>query len=530
MREEFILKKAIVIAIILLFLATSISPIIFGLKIQKTCPLRYSGNTLFVGGTGPGNYTKIQDAIDDAFDGDTVFVFNGTYYEDVEIYKSINLVGEDRNITEINRIWDALYVVSITADYVNVSGFTINSYWFDRYYWGGILVGSSKNNISGNIIIGYWYEQSGIEIADNSNNNTILDNIISNNQVGLFIHTSSNNTIMGNIFSSNWYFGMETYQSNNNIIKDNIFIKNEHDLSIHKSYNNTIIMNNFLETQCCTCLDIRYSYNNKIIFNNITQNGWGMCIVLVDNSLNNIISDNTISNGTDGIRIWYSSCYNTIKNNNISSNEYGIYINEFSNNNSIYHNNFINNTQNAYDECNNSWDDSYPSGGNYWSDYTGEDIDGDGIGDTPYPIPDGDNVDRYPFMKQNGWNNTRPNLPVINGPTNGKKGEWYDYNFSISDPDGDLLWIHIDWEHGTPSKWDGPFPSGSIVKYNYSWRKKGSYTIRAQTMDINGLLSPWGTLEITIPRTRVFTGWFHLFLDQFPILAKLFSFFDRVYN
>jgi len=36
---------------------------------------------LYVGGNGPNNYTKIQDAIDDARDGDTVFVFNGTYFE-----------------------------------------------------------------------------------------------------------------------------------------------------------------------------------------------------------------------------------------------------------------------------------------------------------------------------------------------------------------------------------------------------------------------------------------------------------------
>ncbi|MBP1662308.1 MAG: hypothetical protein H6P94_557, partial [Thermoplasmatales archaeon] len=33
-----------------------------------------SGTWLYVGGSGPGNYTKIQDAIDNASDGDTIFV------------------------------------------------------------------------------------------------------------------------------------------------------------------------------------------------------------------------------------------------------------------------------------------------------------------------------------------------------------------------------------------------------------------------------------------------------------------------
>ena len=43
------------------------------------------GNWLYVGGSGPGNYTRIQDAINASSDGDTVFVLNRIYYE---IYKS----------------------------------------------------------------------------------------------------------------------------------------------------------------------------------------------------------------------------------------------------------------------------------------------------------------------------------------------------------------------------------------------------------------------------------------------------------
>ena len=50
------------------------------------------GNILYVGGNGPNNYTKIQDAIDDATNGDTIFVFNGTYYEHITINKTINLI------------------------------------------------------------------------------------------------------------------------------------------------------------------------------------------------------------------------------------------------------------------------------------------------------------------------------------------------------------------------------------------------------------------------------------------------------
>jgi len=62
------------------------------------------GNWLYVGGSGPGNYTRIQDAIDNASDwGDTVFVYDDSspYYEFLIINKSISLIGENKDTTII---------------------------------------------------------------------------------------------------------------------------------------------------------------------------------------------------------------------------------------------------------------------------------------------------------------------------------------------------------------------------------------------------------------------------------------------
>jgi nitrous oxidase accessory protein NosD len=53
--------------------------------------------------------------------------------------------------------------------------------------------------------------------------------------------------------------------------------------------------------------------------------------------------------------------------------------------NKLWHNNFVDNSQQVYLYCTGSaniWDDCYPSGENYWSDYTGTDVNSDGIGDT----------------------------------------------------------------------------------------------------------------------------------------------------
>ena len=72
-------------------------------------PVGCNGTTLYVGGTGPNNYTRIQDAVDNASNGDTVFVYNGTYshyFEEnwacVRIDKRIRLLGENRDNTIIN--------------------------------------------------------------------------------------------------------------------------------------------------------------------------------------------------------------------------------------------------------------------------------------------------------------------------------------------------------------------------------------------------------------------------------------------
>jgi len=84
------------------------------------------GNVLYVGGNGTGNYTNIQDAIDDAISGDTIFVFDDSspYYENLVINKSIQLLGESKETTVVNGN-DSGDVITISVDYVIISGFTI---------------------------------------------------------------------------------------------------------------------------------------------------------------------------------------------------------------------------------------------------------------------------------------------------------------------------------------------------------------------------------------------------------------------
>ena len=88
------IKKGVVVAVILLFVSVSIisSTGTADIERKSTMPTA-KGDTLYVGCLGPGCYSKIQDAIDDASDGDTVFVYDDSspYYENVVVNKSINL-------------------------------------------------------------------------------------------------------------------------------------------------------------------------------------------------------------------------------------------------------------------------------------------------------------------------------------------------------------------------------------------------------------------------------------------------------
>ena len=194
------MKKGIALGIVFLFVVMNFTSI-SGNQIDKNIIIpSVRGNTLYVGGSGPGNYTKIQDAIDNASDGDTVFVYNegSPYYERLVIDMSINLIGEDRDNTVIDGSGNG-DVINVTADWVNISRFTIrHGYYLGYDGYDGIEINSNNNSIRENNIL---YVLVGIEI--NLNYNIITDNNISYSRYGIFLFSSSRNTIKNNNLSYN---------------------------------------------------------------------------------------------------------------------------------------------------------------------------------------------------------------------------------------------------------------------------------------------------------------------------------------
>jgi len=414
--KDKLLRKGLVVAIIVLFVGASVVPSTG--MVEKSNKSTTDRSILYVGGSGPGNYTTIQEAIDDASDGDTVYVYNDSfpYYENIVIDKSISLIGEDRNTTIIDRNSSG-DVVHISADWVNLTGFTIRNSGSD-WYDAGINVISKFNTIFGNNISNNY---PGILLHSSSSNNSIFENIILNNHVGIDSGSSYYNYISANnITSSNW-LGIYLRSSSTNSIIGNTISDNDFGIfSLHDGNNNIISGN---------------TISNK-------KDG----IHLEDSSNNTITGNNITSNNNDGIYFYNSCNYNTITGNNISSNNrFGIYLRYLCNNNLIYHNNLISNTQNARDECSNTYYNATLHEGNYWDDYYGIDVDGDGIGDTPYSIPGGSNLDLYPLMYP--WYSTHPDTVYIDDDYDNSTPGWgYDrfnrIQYGINEVEGSTVYVY----------------------------------------------------------------------------------------
>jgi parallel beta-helix repeat protein len=256
----------------------------------------------------------------------------------------------------------------------------------------------SGNGISWNSINNVTVKRANIKnfgigiFSTSSSSNSICGNNITNNDHGIRLDESTHTVVSGNNLEANEWDNIWLFHSSKSSFSRNNIRTSKYGVYMEYSSNNSVSENNL--TAHVYNLELWHSSNNCIFRNNMANNGVG--IGLYWNSLGSNVSQNKVTNNyLSGIHLYYSA-NSTFSGNSIASNQYGVE-SLHSSNNSFYHNNVVENTYqvHTYDSVN-IWDDSYPSGGNYWSDYTGQDSDGDGIGDLPYII-DASNKDRYPL-------------------------------------------------------------------------------------------------------------------------------------
>ena len=324
----------------------------------------------------------IAQAIAKAKKGDTIIVQKGTYPENnILLDKPITLIGKDRPI--INGQFKGS-ILKIQADSITIKGFRLANVPFKATEeQAAILLDKSKkflieDNIMDQVCFGVLLRKGRDGIIKN---NKISSNATQQYNSGNAIHLWSckNIKIIGNE-AANCRDGIYIQFSSKSYIEGNYCYKNlRYGLHFMFSDDNEYYRNKFSENGAGAA--VMFSKRVKMVGNTF-QDNWGpssyglLLKELYDSELvGNTFYRNTIGiNGENCTRMKYNE-------NTFTENGWGIRIRGGCYQNDFWDNNFFNNTFDvAYD--NNVNDNKFRS--NYWSDYTGYDLNKDGVGDVPY--------------------------------------------------------------------------------------------------------------------------------------------------
>lgn len=265
-----------------------------------------SARTWYVDDDGGADFTGIQEAVNMALPGDTIIVYNGTYTENVEVSKplTIRTSSGDPEDTFVQAANSNNHVFVVTADYVNISGFTIKG-------------ATGLEDIAGIYLNSVDY-------------GNISDNTATGNTFGFFMHSSGNNTLMNNTAYSNNYGIIIFYSCNNTLRKNTVNSNDAGGIVVMLSSNNNTLTNNTAYSNSNSGFQIAFSCDNRLMNNIANSNDFGISL----NSLNNnTLTNNTANSNNDfGILISFS-CNNTITDNTANSNKLaGIGLRSSSNN------------------------------------------------------------------------------------------------------------------------------------------------------------------------------------------------------
>jgi len=444
------------------------------------------GDTLHVGGTGPDNYTDIQEAIDDAEDYDVVFIHNdsspySTFL--LNIHSSIYLIGEDAETTVVGHWQGIKSIFYITSSNVTISNITVFGGNYGIYFSSAYQTAHCSLS---NLIFVDQYAANNIYFG-NTCNTTVSYCTFSEGKTVRLNTENNHNAFYRNIFSDTILeiYGFENY-----------FFENEMTDVTFKTIDSIFYHNNI------------YSYSTVFTANTLFDNGYP--------------SGGNYWVGYTGDDEFHGSSQTVPGKDNIIDEPY-----EYCNfrfdyyplkypwgtlpplarySYSIEGANVLFNASESYDMdgvlISFIWDfgDGSPTlGGNVISHTYNESgtynvtltvIDNDGYSDICWHLV----IVDIP--------NFSPSAPSITGPVSGDAGEIYEYTFISIDPDGDDIYYYIQWGDGTDTLWLGPFDSGEVYIHDHAW-SEGTYTIRAKAKDSHGHESGWGTLEVTMPLNYV---------------------------
>lgn len=317
------IKKTMIIIAVLIILQISFVFLVQSDTINQTKDF----SLIVVDKNGNGEYTSIQEAINNANPGSTIYVKNGEYPEIIQIKKTIQLLGEDKYNTLINPISEEnKYAIYIGAPNIKIKNIGITNGAPGLYSQGikissknieinnckifntpvGIAIWTNENKIHNSIF--YGCKDEGIALLGSSNNpcnnNIISDCIFYDNCDGIELQYSLYNKILNCKFYNNTHIGIDAIASDNNenVISNCEIINNRvNGIYLSSSNNNKIIDCNIEDNTYGDIIMNKYSENNEIIQNKKSKektqdiSKTGLIIQKILQKLNNFENLNILS-------------------------------------------------------------------------------------------------------------------------------------------------------------------------------------------------------------------------------------------
>ncbi|WNH14267.1 nitrous oxide reductase family maturation protein NosD [Thalassobellus suaedae] len=326
--------------------------------------------------------SSLKKAIMQAKDYDTIIVKKGIYKEHkILIDKPLTIIGKNYplidgekkgeiiTVVSNNVTVDGLFIINVgtsyTEDYAAIrikrsKHFVIKNLVLEKLFFGIYIEKSSFGKIYHNKIVGDAIQEynsgNGIQLWY-SNHIEIEHNYIEHVRDGIYLEFSDDCLIKNNVSALNLRYGLHFMFSNNDVYQDNTFENNGAGVAV--------------------------MFSKKIkMYNNTFKENWGTASygMLLKEINDAEIIGNTFEENTIGINIEGSNRI-VYKNNNFINNGWAIKVRGACYTNSFLENNFL---YNSFDISYNSNINDNVFDRNYWSNYTGYDLNKDGIGDVPY--------------------------------------------------------------------------------------------------------------------------------------------------
>ncbi|WP_436516601.1 nitrous oxide reductase family maturation protein NosD [Ekhidna sp. To15] len=325
---------------------------------------------------------NLKQAVAISEPGDTIVIGSGIYIcENLEITKPLTIIGEEGATLDGKMTG---YVLKLLADSIHISGLKIINagrsytkdyaaiYTFKANYFiiennvvadpfFGLLIEKSKyGTIRNNVVYGTSVKEdetgNGIH-GWHCSNLEVYKNEVYNMRDGIYLEFVDDSKITDNHTHNNIRYGLHFMFSNRDQYLNNRFERNGAGVAVMFSKFIVMKQNQFVNNwgPASYGLLLKEIYDAEVVDNEFTENTMA---VFIDGTTRINYTGNVFKKNGWAIKV-SGGCYA----------------------NRIYGNDFVGN---SFDVSYNSKMNDNTFDGNYWGDYTGYDLDKDGVGDVPY--------------------------------------------------------------------------------------------------------------------------------------------------